>query len=89
MCCKVTRRVYTKKRPDWMILLLLSLSPEIYEKTPSIDAARKKLSAICSKVKETRVVENRPNRHLRDSSDVVEIVNPKGKPFIRFSIIQA
>lgn len=89
MCCKVTRREYVKKRPDWMILLLLSLSPELYEKTTSIDVARKNLSVIRSKVKETRVAENRPNRHLRGTADVVEIVNPQGKPFIRFSIIQA
>lgn len=86
---KVTRREFVRKRPEWMVSLLMLLKPDCYKIQATKDAAYKALFFIRQVIEDSRIQEKRSRLSISEGDGELSLVNPKGKPFIRFRVTEA
>lgn len=73
------------KRPDWVVPLLLEISPKNFTQ-PTLELARKELGNVEHTIRESRFFGKRNRFHIEKTDDSVSIVNSSGTPFISFCI---
>lgn len=86
---KVTRTESIKRRPEWMISLLMEVNPGSYRVQRTWDDACNLLMGIGKTIKNTRLCERSSRVRLHEEKGALSLVNSKGKPVLSFCVTEA
>ena len=83
---KVTKHEYLRRRPGWMISLLLRFQPSLYGKQHSEYKAQVILRYIRIVINMSRIIQNKKRLQLESTPKEVVIKNNHGKVYLSFNI---
>ncbi len=83
---KVTKHEYLRRRPGWMISLLLRFQPSLYAKQHSEYKAQVILRYIRIAINMSRIIQNKKRLQLESTPKEVVIKNNHGKVYLSFNI---
>lgn len=81
---RIYKTEYYRKRPRWIVPLLLEISPKDFVQ-PTIDLARKQLDGIVLKINGFSILGKRHYK-VEQGEDYVSIINESGIPFLSYRI---
>lgn len=83
---KVTKHEYLRRRPGWMISLLLRFQPSIYARQQTEYKAQVVLRYIRLSIHKSRIIADKKRILLESHSNEVIIKSNFGKPYLSFNI---
>ena len=83
---RVVRKEFLKKRPDWLVSFLLSVSPTVYRGKAKVDDARKMLLRVKESMNTFGIQGYKNKLAIEETSNSLIIANNKGKYYISFKV---
>ncbi len=83
---KVTKHEHLRRRPGWMISLLLRFQPSLYGKQQTEHKAQVILRYIRLAINKTHIIQNKKRLQLESNLNEVIIKNNHGKVYLSFNI---
>lgn len=86
MSYKIVKKENVRKRPMWLVRLLLSFTPRIYEVRDTRDSARAVLRYLRMKIGDISRMTGKSTLCVSIGDDEVSVVSRRGRKYLNFQI---